>query len=61
YVALFWAVVQSLCLSFLVNRFAENPGPLFIAQVVLALTAGSMFVMWVGELITEHGVGCSEP
>ena len=57
YVALGWAIIQSLGLAFLVNRFAENPGPLFIAQVVLALTAGSMFVMWVGELITERGVG----
>ncbi len=25
--------------------------------VILALTAGSMFVMWVGELITEYGLG----
>jgi preprotein translocase subunit SecY len=25
--------------------------------VILALTAGSMFVMWLGELITEHGLG----
>lgn len=30
---------------------------MFVAQTVLALTAGSMFVMWVGELITERGVG----
>ncbi|MBD2091153.1 preprotein translocase subunit SecY [Microcoleus sp. FACHB-1515] len=57
YVAVFWAIVQSLGLAFLVNQFAIAPGPLFIAQVVLALTAGSMFVMWVGELITERGVG----
>jgi preprotein translocase subunit SecY len=25
--------------------------------VILSLTAGSMFVMWVGELITEYGLG----
>ncbi len=25
--------------------------------VVLGLTAGAMIVMWIGELITEHGVG----
>lgn len=25
--------------------------------VILALTAGSMFVMWLGEMIQEHGVG----
>jgi preprotein translocase subunit SecY len=57
YVALGWAIIQSLGFAFLVNRYAENPGPVFIAEMVLALTAGSMFVMWVGELITERGVG----
>jgi preprotein translocase subunit SecY len=41
----------------LLYQFAEVPGPLFVAQTVIALTAGSMFVMWVGELITERGVG----
>jgi preprotein translocase subunit SecY len=57
YVALGWAIIQSIGISFLVNNYAENPGPLFIAKVALALTAGSMFVMWVGELITERGIG----
>jgi preprotein translocase subunit SecY len=57
YVALGWAVIQSLGIAFLVNRYAENPGTPFITATVLALTAGSMFVMWVGELITERGIG----
>lgn len=29
----------------------------FIASTTLALTAGSMLVMWIGELITERGIG----
>lgn len=57
YVALGWAVLQSFGIALFVNTFAESPGPFFIAQTVLALSAGSMFVMWVGELITERGVG----
>jgi preprotein translocase subunit SecY len=57
YVAAGWAILQGTGLSIFINQFAENPGPAFIAQTVLALTAGSMFVMWVGELITERGVG----
>ncbi len=57
YVAAGWAVLQGTGLSIFINQFAESPGPAFIAQTVLALTAGSMFVMWVGELITERGVG----
>ncbi|HEY9696515.1 MAG TPA: preprotein translocase subunit SecY [Trichocoleus sp.] len=57
YVAVGWAIFQSIGISLLLSRYAENPGPLFVAQTVLALTAGSMFVMWVGELITERGIG----
>lgn len=58
YVALGWAILQSTLLSsFLLMQFAETPGPTFVVETVLALTAGSMFVMWVGELITERGVG----
>ena len=58
YVALGWAILQSTLLaSFLLYQFAEVPGPAFVAQTVIALTAGSMFVMWVGELITERGIG----
>lgn len=57
YVALAGAIFQSIGIAVLVDRYAVSPGPWFIAQTVLALTAGSMFVMWVGELITERGVG----
>lgn len=64
YVALGWAVIQSTGFAILVNGanyegspVVPNAGPLFIAQMIVALVAGSMFVMWVGELITERGVG----
>jgi preprotein translocase subunit SecY len=57
YVALGWAVIQSIGISVWVRPFVHNWSPLFILQTVLALTAGAMFVMWVGELITERGIG----
>lgn len=57
YVALVWAIFQSVGIALFVSNYAITPGPAFIAQTVLALTAGSMFVMWVGELITERGIG----
>lgn len=57
YVAVAWAIFQSIGISLFVSNYAITPGPAFVAQTVLALTAGSMFVMWVGELITERGVG----
>ncbi|TWI08133.1 preprotein translocase subunit SecY [Aerolutibacter ruishenii] len=34
-----------------------NPGPGFVITAVIALTAGTMFLMWLGEQVTERGVG----
>ncbi len=34
-----------------------NPGLLFTATTVLVLTVGAIFVMWLGEQITDRGVG----
>lgn len=34
-----------------------NPGPGFLITAVVALTAGTMFLMWLGEQITERGIG----
>ena len=34
-----------------------NPGLLFKVQMVFFLTTGAIFVMWLGEQITERGVG----
>jgi len=32
-------------------------GPWFEISTMLALTAGSVFLMWLGETLTEHGIG----
>jgi len=37
--------------------FVTNPGPGFVLMTVITLTAGSIFVMWLGEEITDRGVG----
>ncbi len=34
-----------------------NPGFGFIAMTMLTLTTGSAFIMWLGEQITERGIG----
>jgi preprotein translocase subunit SecY len=34
-----------------------DPGPLFIFTTVLTLTAGAIFIMWLGEQITARGIG----
>jgi preprotein translocase subunit SecY len=38
-------------------RIVENPGWAFKLMTVLTLTTGTAFVMWLGEQITDRGVG----
>ncbi len=33
------------------------PGPSFVFGTVIGLTAGTLFLMWLGEQITERGIG----
>src|SRR3954465_11154974 len=60
YITVVLAVVQgwgfALFTSSLENAVA-NPGFWFKVQMVLFLTTGAMFVMWLGEQITERGLG----
>ena len=39
------------------TSYVVNPGPLFVFTTVLTLTTGSVFVMWLGEQITQRGIG----
>ena len=39
------------------TSFVINPGPMFLVTAVLTLTTGSVFVMWLGEQITQRGIG----
>ncbi len=44
--------------AFLVSTGAvANPGIVFTFTTVVALTGGAMFVMWLGEQITDRGIG----
>ncbi len=40
-----------------VTGAVQNPGTGFVIQMVLFLTTGALFVMWLGEQITERGLG----
>ena len=59
------SIVQSLAYSvFLVNMGAAegltvvpNPGLMFTLSTIITQTTGTIFVMWLGEKITEHGIG----
>lgn len=57
------AVLLALFQSFGVAMAAQNsggvvnPGSAFIFTTVIGLTAGTVFLMWLGEQITERGIG----
>ena len=60
YLTLGLSAVQSLGIAFTLQRqpdFVLNPGIGFVLMTMLTLTTGSVFIMWLGEQITERGVG----
>ncbi len=63
YVTILLGVVQSFAIAMTLNSqsgsipYVTNPGPAFIAMTVITLTAGTAFIMWLGEQITERGIG----
>ncbi|MFN6352169.1 MAG: preprotein translocase subunit SecY, partial [Cyanobacteriota bacterium] len=59
YAALVWGIIQSVILSLVLRQYALPglPAWQFVLQTALALTAGSMAVMWISEVITERGLG----
>jgi len=57
YIALGWAIIQSIGVSFWVRPYVFNWDLQFVIEMTLALTTGSMLVMWISEQITEKGIG----
>jgi preprotein translocase subunit SecY len=53
------ALVQgaSAAIAFQNQGVVINPGPQFVFVAVTTLIAGAMFLMWLGEQITERGLG----
>jgi preprotein translocase subunit SecY len=54
-------IVQSVGISFYLQsmgpEIVPRPGVFFIALTMITLTAGTAFIMWLGEQITESGIG----
>ena len=65
YATVLVAAIQSFGVATLLTRFTSpsgfpivpHPGPGFMFTTVLTLTAGAIFAMWLGEQITERGIG----
>lgn len=63
YLALVLCIIQSAAMASWIQSINEgamiymNPGLGFILIVVATATAGTMFLMWLGDQITERGLG----
>jgi preprotein translocase subunit SecY len=59
------AIIQGTMIAYSLERIQApgggtvvyHPGPSFIVMTVITVTAGTIFLMWIGEQITERGVG----
>jgi preprotein translocase subunit SecY len=59
YMTVVLAALQSIGIAAILTRqgLVLNPGIGFILMTVLTLTTGSAFIMWLGEQITDRGIG----
>lgn len=63
YLALVLCIIQSAAMASWIQSINEgamiymNPGLGFVLIVVATATAGTMFLMWLGDQITERGLG----
>ena len=64
YLTIFLSIFQSLAIAVALQRetfsnqqLVYHPGIRFILMTVLTLTTGSAFIMWLGEQISDRGIG----
>jgi preprotein translocase subunit SecY len=61
YVTVGLGIIQSAAIAIALRSSSGNlvldPGFGFIAMTMITLTAGTTFIMWLGEQITERGIG----
>ncbi len=53
------ALFQSSAIAYGLQKqgLVVNPGTTFVVSTMLTLTAGTAFIMWLGEQISERGIG----
>jgi preprotein translocase subunit SecY len=59
YLTVILGVLQSIGIAAILTKqgLVLNPGVGFMLMTVLTLTAGTTFIMWLGEQITDRGIG----
>src|SRR6266545_5347930 len=41
----------------IINNFGFGVNPLGTSAIIISMTAGTMLLIWIGELITQYGIG----
>jgi preprotein translocase subunit SecY len=57
YLTVVLAFIQGIGMVVGVSGSMQNPGPIAFVMAALTITAGTTFLMWMGEQITERGIG----
>ncbi|HUV70196.1 MAG TPA: preprotein translocase subunit SecY [Terracidiphilus sp.] len=59
YLTVILGALQSIGIAAILTRqgLVLNPGPGFLLMTVITLTTGTSFIMWLGEQITDRGIG----
>jgi preprotein translocase subunit SecY len=59
YLTVILGALQSIGIAAILTKqgLVLHPGPAFILLTVLTLTTGTAFIMWLGEQITDRGIG----
>ena len=57
YLTLFWAVIESISITFALRPILFVWNFDICSQITLALITGSMIILWLSEIITEKGIG----
>jgi preprotein translocase subunit SecY len=59
YLTVALALLQGCGITFMLNRnhVIVDPSPLVLLSIIILLMAGTSFLMWIGEMITEKGIG----
>ena len=57
YLTVVLAFIQGLGMVIGVSGSLQNPGPISYVTTALTINAGTTFLMWMGEQITDKGIG----
>jgi preprotein translocase subunit SecY len=57
FITLIFAIIQSVSLSLYLKQILFDWSYVLAFEIVVFLTTGAMIVLWLGELITDYGLG----